>query len=108
LTENQAGPFFIIMIYAYNIFKIQEADLQPLKNFCTTETSSGTTQYQSAKSCVENLMGILRDFGLSLIVTVFFAIMLIALCWVLLMRAIKLWIYIMLSPLFGLAYFTGQ
>jgi hypothetical protein len=34
LTQNQAGPFFIIMIYAYNIFKIQEADLTPLNNLC--------------------------------------------------------------------------
>jgi hypothetical protein len=36
LTENQAGPFFIIMIYAYNIFKIQEADIQDITkgNFC--------------------------------------------------------------------------
>ena len=36
LTKNQAGPFFIIMIYAYNIFKIQDADIQKIKgsNFC--------------------------------------------------------------------------
>lgn len=88
------------MIYAYNIFKIQEADMTPLRNFCDPSKTSDTAQYKSAKSCVESLLGIVRDFGLSLIVTVFFAIMLVALCWVLLMRAIKLWIYIMLSPLF--------
>lgn len=105
LTHNEAGPFFIIMIYAYNIFKIQEADMKPLKNFCK---STDGTQYMAAKDCTKNLMGIVRDFWLSLIVTVFFAIMLIALCWVLLMRAIKLWIYIMLSPLFGLAFFTWE
>jgi len=109
LAENQAGPFFIIMIYAYNIFKIQEADISELTKLCTGEASkSSGTQYKSAKTCVEDLMGIVRNFGLSLIITVFFAIMLIALCWILLMRAIKLWIYVMLSPLFGLAYFTGK
>jgi len=97
------------MIYAYNIFKIQEADISELTKLCTGEASkSSGTQYKSAKTCVEDLMGIVRNFGLSLIITVFFAIMLIALCWILLMRAIKLWIYVMLSPLFGLAYFTGK
>ncbi len=108
LTQNQAWPFFIIMIYAYNIFKIQDADINHVKDFCAKENSDGTTQYQSAKSCVESLVSVVRKFWLSLVVTVFFAIMLIALCWILLMRAIKLWIYIMLSPLFGLAYFTGK
>jgi hypothetical protein len=53
-------------------------------------------------------MGLVRKFGLSLITMIFFGILLIALCWVLLMRAFKLWIYIMFSPLFGLAYFTGK
>gem|GEM_PF-2635604 len=96
------------MIYAYNIFKIQNADISSVGSFCTGKTVSGDTKYYDAKSCVKDLVGIVRDFGLSLIVTVFFAIMLIALCWMLLMRAIKLWIYIMLSPLFGLAYFTGK
>jgi hypothetical protein len=98
------------MIYAYNIFKIQEADITPLITLCTGQASAadGETQYKSTKTCVEDLMAIVRNFGLSLIITVFFAIMLIALCWILLMRAIKLWIYVMLSPLFGLAYFTGK
>ena len=109
LTYNQAWPFFIMMIYAYNIFKIQDADLTDVKKgLCTSTSSDNTVRYQSAKSCVQSLMGIVRKFWLALIVTLFFGIMLIALCWILLMRAIKLWIYIMLSPLFGLAYFTGQ
>lgn len=110
LTYNQSWPFFIIMIYAYNIFKIQHADIQNIqKNFCTTKNEDGTTNTkESAENCVRSLVAIVRDFWLSLIVTIFFAVMLIALCWVLLMRAIKMWIYIMLSPIFGLIYFTDK
>lgn len=108
VTYNQAGPFFIMMIYAYNIFKIQDANALDLKNFCTATSTDNKVQYQSSKDCIKSLMGIVKKFGLSLVVTIFFGIMLLALCWVLLMRAIKLWIYIMLSPLFGLAIFTGQ
>ncbi len=108
LTKNQAGPFFIIMIYAYNIFKIQDADKNAVEDFCVDQTASGETKYKTSKDCIKDLVGIVRKFWLSLIVTIFFAIMLVALCWILLMRAIKLWIYIMLSPLFGLAYFTGK
>ncbi len=62
LTQNQAGPFFIIMIYAYNIFKIQDADISSVKDFCAAKDSAGNTQYQSAKSCVESLVSILRKF----------------------------------------------
>ncbi len=40
LTYNQSGPFFIIMIYAYNIFKIQDADLQNLKKDFCKDTSA--------------------------------------------------------------------
>lgn len=108
LTKNEAWPFFIIMIYAYNIFKIQDADKLSTKTDFCRGTGENADKYKSAKDCVENLVAIVRDFGLSLIVTLFFAVMLVALCWVLLMRAIKLWIYIMLSPLFWLAYFTWK
>ncbi len=59
LTHNQAGPFFIIMIYAYNIFKIQEADMAPLQNFCMSKDG---TQYKSAKDCTKDLVGLVRDF----------------------------------------------
>ncbi len=53
-------------------------------------------------------MAVLRKFGVALVTTMFFAILLVALCWVLLVRAFKLWIYVMFSPLFGLAYAVGD
>lgn len=101
VTNNGSGPFFIILIYAYDIFQINTADLVQISNLCTT--SSDKT---SSSDCIKDMMGIIRTAGLGLIVTTFFGILIIALCWVLLARALKLWIYVMFSPLFWLAYFT--
>lgn len=51
------------MIYAYNIFKIQDADLSKVDtDFCSAKGADNTVKYQSAKSCVESLMGIVRKF----------------------------------------------
>ena len=51
------------MIYAYNIFKIQDADINKIKNFCSAKTDAGNNvKYESAKSCVESLVSILRNF----------------------------------------------
>lgn len=116
LAHNNAGPFFIMMIYAYDIFKIQNSEINRVQSFCLNQNqdpdqntpSPWSQSYKNAKDCTKDLIGILRKYGLNLVLTVFFAILLVALCWVLLMRAIKLWIYIMLSPLFWLAYFTGK
>lgn len=99
VTHNGSGPFFIILIYAYDIFKINSADVVKLDTFCNPDKGTGSAQ-KDARGCIKDLMGIVRSAGMSLIVTVFFGIMTIALCWVLLMRAIKLWIYVMFSPLF--------
>lgn len=40
LTQNQAGPFFIIMIYAYNIFKIQDADVSKVTDLKCSDTTA--------------------------------------------------------------------
>ncbi len=106
VTYNGSGPFFIIMIYAYNIFRIQNTDIVSLKKACEPDKTTGSVS--DSKTCIKNLTSILRQFGLALIVTFFFSVLLVALCWVLLMRAFKLWIYVMFSPLFGLAIFTGE
>lgn len=105
VTYNGSGPFFIIMVYAYNIFKIQSTTIVNLKDTCTVKEDGSVAD---SKTCIKNLTQILRQFGLAVIVTFFFSVLLIALCWVLLMRAFKLWIYVMFSPLFGLAIFTGE
>ncbi|MCB9806557.1 hypothetical protein H6768_01415 [Candidatus Peribacteria bacterium] len=57
---------------------------------------------------MNSITKLVRKFGVALITTVFFAVILIALCWVLLSRAFKLWVYVMFSPLFGLAYAVGD
>ena len=104
------------MIYAYDIFKVQNGALTKLSVTCDVVKDingkpvirDGKTVQKDAKACISDLAGLARNFGVGLITTLFFAILLVALCWVLLMRAIKLWIYIMFSPLFGLAYFTDK
>lgn len=103
VTNNGSGPFFIILIYAYDIFQINTADLVEISKLCTTSSDKA-----SSRDCIKDMMGIIRTAGLGLIVTTFFGILIIALCWVLLARALKLWIYVMFSPLFWLAYFTGN
>ncbi len=100
VTYNQSGPFFIIMIYAYDIFKIQNTETVNFSSVCGA--SDGSTA--DAESCISSIGKLLSKFGVAFITTLFFAIILIALCWVLLARAFKLWIYVMFSPLFGLAY----
>ncbi len=40
VSYNQAGPFFIIMIYAYDIFKIQKTSLIELSNVCSSAATS--------------------------------------------------------------------
>lgn len=104
MTHNGSGPFFIILIYAYDIFQINTADMVDVTKLCKTTLEGG----KDSSDCIKDLMGIIRSAGLGLIVTTFFGILIVALCWVLLARALKLWIYVMFSPLFGLAYFSGN
>jgi hypothetical protein len=104
VKNNPSWPFFIMMIYAYDIFRIQSTDLVDIDTAkCTGENSS-----QEVKNCIKSLTDVVISFGTGLIVTFFFWVLTIALCWVLLMRAFKLWIYVMFSPLFGLAFFSGK
>lgn len=104
VANNASGPYFIMMIYAYDIFKIQKTDLVRLSNkdnpLCNKDTD--------AQKCIKSLVDVVIKVGTGLIVVFFFGVLTIALCWVLLMRAFKLWIYVMFSPLFGLAFFTGN
>ena len=99
ITKNDAGPFFMIMIYAYDIFKIQETNIADFNLSCNQN---------NAKECMTELGQMLQKFWVGLITTIFFGIIVISLCWVLLARAFKLWLYIMFSPLFGLAYALGD
>jgi hypothetical protein len=100
IANNPSGPFFIMMVYAYDIFRIQAVDKINIETKCTKNTD--------INGCIKTLTDLAITFGVGLIVTIFFGILTIALCWVLLMRAFKLWIYVMFSPLFGLAFFTGE
>ena len=98
VANNGSGPYFIMMVYAYDIFKIQKTALVDLTSTCKANVD--------VKGCIKNLTDVLIKFGTALITTFFFGVLTIALCWVLLMRAFKLWAYVMFSPLFWIAYFT--
>lgn len=56
---NGSGPFFIIMIYAYNIFKIQNTTIVSLADACKPETDGSV---QDSATCIKNLTTILRQF----------------------------------------------
>jgi len=98
ISKNKAGPFYMIMIYAYDIFKIQNGDFIDNEDLCNQAGENND-------SCIRTLTGILARFLFHIIWAFFFSILLIALSVVLLYRAFMLWIYIMFSPMFGLAVF---
>lgn len=89
----------MIMVYAYDIFKIQRNDLVNSKDFCTSSTD---------ESCIRSLTALLAKFTFNVLFSLVFSILLIALSVALLYRAFMLWIYIIFSPAFGLAVFFGK
>jgi hypothetical protein len=65
IKNNGSGPFFIIMVYAYDIFRIQSTDLIPLTEKCNAVTTE-------AKDCIKRLVDVVIKFGTGMIVTFFF------------------------------------
>lgn len=51
ITYNQSGPFFIILIYAYDIFKVQKTDMANLKTACGGAEEGSV----DAQGCIRNL-----------------------------------------------------
>ena len=89
----------MIMVYTYDIFKVQKNDLAGSGDLCTNANDD---------SCIRTLTGILARFTFNVLFALVFSVLLIALCIALLYRAFMLWLYIMFSPMFGLAVFFGK
>ncbi|HRI35589.1 MAG TPA: hypothetical protein PK765_00495, partial [bacterium] len=84
------SPYSILYVYAYGIFKVEDL----------------------TKISAENSISSLGDlvFGLFSGITMFFIMLLlcIGIVFVLFTRVIQLWIFAILSPLFGLFFFLGE
>lgn len=65
IANNGSGPYFIMMIYAYDIFKVQRTDLVRLKDAKCDKDAN-------VQKCIKNLTDIVIKFGTALIVTFFF------------------------------------
>jgi len=64
IKNNGSGPYFIMIIYAYDIFKVQKSALVNLSTQCTKDTQTS--------QCIKTLTDIVIKFGTALIVTFFF------------------------------------
>ena len=97
----------MIMVYAYDIFKIQKADILDADQFCRGDVNAETGERSSINydKCIRGFTGLLARFFFSFVWAFFFSILLIGLAVVLLYRAFMLWIYIMFSPMFSLSVF---
>ena len=87
----------MIMVYAYDIFKVQNSDFIDQEELCRAD--------QDYEDCIRSLTGVLARGIFHVIWALFFSLLLIGLAVVLLYRAFTLWIYIMFSTMFGLAVF---
>ncbi len=87
----QNSVFGVISIYAYGILRIQDLD-----------TISGT-QIKDISTIADLIFKIVFD----LLFIVVYMLLMIALLLALFVRGVRLWLYMMLSPAFGLLYFFG-
>lgn len=89
-TEGlQNSIFGIISVYTYGILKVQELD-----------TITGT-DLESVDKVADLIFKIMFD----LLFIVIYMILMVALFLALFVRGVRLWVYMMLSPAFGLLYF---
>ena len=88
ITKGSSGIYGPMLIYAYNVFKIHEVK------------AVNTNGIDVAL----NLANIVTDSLIAAIMFLAFGLILIAIVVVLLKRALYLWFYTMLSPLFTLKY----
>ncbi len=56
---NGSGPFFIIMIYAYNIFRVQHTTLVNLADACDPNEDGSV---EDSSTCIKSLSDIVRRF----------------------------------------------
>lgn len=88
----QNSIFWVISIYSYGILRIHELD------------TISSSQIQNMRSIADLVFKIVFDL---LFIAVYLLLM-IALLLALFVRWIRLWIFAMLSPFFGLLYFFGK
>ena len=91
--EEPDSIFWIISLYTYGVMQVQESDI----------TSSDDIA-NSIRSISDLTLKVIFDALFILI----YMILMIALFLALLVRGIKLWVYAMLSPAFGLLYFFDK
>ncbi|MCD5375071.1 hypothetical protein LR010_01300, partial [Candidatus Gracilibacteria bacterium] len=96
VSANAAGLqnsiFGVMSIYAYGILKIDELD------------TINAAQLSSVKTIADLIFKIVFDI---LFIAVYLLLM-IALLLALFVRGVRLWVYMMLSPVFGLLYFFNK
>ena len=90
-ADNGQSIYSIIGLYTYGIIGIEELD-----NLDWTQIASGS---------VTGIFAFLWKIVFSLVFVVVYFVLLIALFFALFVRILRIWIFMMLSPLFGLMYF---
>jgi hypothetical protein len=89
--KNAGGIWSPIAIYAYGIFKVQ--------NF---------KKLDDWTSGVDNIMQLINQLALGIIFFIVFGILTMALIFMLFIRALKLWMYAIFSPLFTIHFVLGK
>ena len=85
----QSSIFGIISVYTYGILKVETFDTVSLESLTD----------------IKNLVDLGLDIIFKILFVIVYLILMVALFLALLVRGIQLWIFIMLSPIFGLMYF---
>ncbi len=91
ITANAGWLFSPLLIYSFWVFKIQ--DIQKIDN--TTDV-------------VKSIMQLINQWIIGALMFLVFGILVIWLIFMLLMRAIKLWLYAIFSPLFTIKFVFGE
>ncbi len=87
ITENAGGLFSPLLIYSYGVFKIQDVKELTTKAYL-----------------VKTILSIINQWIIGALMFLVFGILVLALIFMLLMRAIKLWFYAIFSPLFTIKF----
>lgn len=90
-TEDAAGMYGSLVIYAYSVFRIQDVKMI-------------NTKFDAAKGLVD----IVTNGIISAVMFILFGLLTIALVVILFVRAFKLWIYAIFSPLFTFKFVLGK
>ncbi len=89
--KNSAGMYGYMMVYAYSIFKFQEVK-----------------QLNTVTDIIKEGVGIVHQWIIAAIMFLVFGLLTLALVAMLLVRAIKLWVYAIFSPLFTFQFVAGS